>query len=641
MKILILVLSCLVTTINFSAAQSGNPANFHIEGNLYANNPTAGIDDWFKSTAGTGLQVIDTSGTAGILATLGSNLNYSFMKRMTVPTYSVVNSRIWIDALFARDNNSDGGEQTVVLGNKSKNGANPTTQWQGGSGNVGGGANDIIDMFAHARRDGTSITNNLWVYGAISYGFTGGSHFFDYEFYQSPISFNAGTGTFSNSGNDEGHTAWRFAANGAVISAGDVAVAMGFSGSSLTSLEIRLWVRETDFNTITPNLFSWSGSFDKLANTNQYGYGSITIPAAAFFYSLNTSTTAVPAAPWGTVRSGSHFETTYEQGKFFEFGINFTALGVDNQLITGQNPCASPFRKLMVKSRTSLSFTSDLKDFIGPMDFLNITAASAAAGPDQSICLSVDTALLSVAIPANTYGYFNWTSEYGTGIVSRPDSMAVYVNMPGIYYVDSYVYPGCPTGGKDTILVTALTSGCATVLSENHVQLKTVLQQKAAYIEWKMQLAAPVRSFILEKSLDGLHFTTCYMQEPAMVESQKTYSYNDYQLIDGITYYRLKIISTSGAIFYSSTKKIWMPKQETNSISVKQTYGYQGAVICGREGVYSLEIMNTDGKIVLRQKYVVGQHAVTVQLPELLSNKMYLYRLSNSCGETASGKLVF
>src|SRR6185436_9233990 len=52
--------------------------------------------------------------------------------------------------------------------------------------------------------------------------------------------------------------------------------------------------------------------------------------------------------------------------------------GLDPYL-TSSDICGLPFRKILIKSRASTSFTAELKDFVGPFDFFRAPRAKAAA----------------------------------------------------------------------------------------------------------------------------------------------------------------------------------------------------------------------------------------------------------------------
>src|SRR5688572_15308191 len=115
MKTFLLSFSLIIT---FSLkAQITTPivkAFFGVDGEVKARNVNGALqssDDWFMfpGTAGTntnGTFVIDTTGAAALVSRYNTNpatrMN-TFFRTMSRPQISLVNNRIWMDAMFVRD----------------------------------------------------------------------------------------------------------------------------------------------------------------------------------------------------------------------------------------------------------------------------------------------------------------------------------------------------------------------------------------------------------------------------------------------------------------------------------------------------------------------------------------------------------
>src|ERR1051326_736027 len=148
----------------FAIAQITTPvvrANFGVDGDLRANyltgtGITGSADDWFNNgTAGTGRNVIDTTGAAAIVAGYNSDVSpwlkrmTSFYRGMSLPTFTIFNNRLWLDAMFVRDYH---GTDTTVFTVSSKNGESPAL-WNPGIQSIPD-KNDILDTYMHVRRAG-------------------------------------------------------------------------------------------------------------------------------------------------------------------------------------------------------------------------------------------------------------------------------------------------------------------------------------------------------------------------------------------------------------------------------------------------------------------------------------------------------
>lgn len=445
----------MIGSIKLVAQNPGDPGNFDVRGNVYSGTPTTNIDDWFQGATGFGL--IDETNTALYTSYLTPTLtNTPFIEGPNFAPFQIQNGVILYDAIFGRDylnlNSSGlGNDQTSLTGGSSKNGNNPSTDWVVASTNVLA-KNDIVDIFAHVRRDGTDVlTSDMWLDMALTTFGIGGARFVDFELYKSEIAVS-GSG-FTNSGTDEGHSAWTFDASGNIVSTGDLIVGFEINGPTVQSVELRIWVSKNDFNNITPTTFNWGASIDGSGNNSTYGYAQIIVPASTVFSSGSTATVTAP--PWGTLtNANAAYSTTYPSGGLAEVGLNLTALGIDPSLISGGNPCDPPFTRVMVKSRTSASFTSSLKDFAGPYAFLgNPPIDVSITDPGPVICTN-ETLTLSAANP-DPNAYYEWTTSDGlfdNGTQTSIGSSAV-ITQPGTYTLSGAPIAGCTANSNSVTLI--------------------------------------------------------------------------------------------------------------------------------------------------------------------------------------------
>ena len=178
-------------------------ARFGVDGELRANFfnglVTTASDDWFNNgTAGTGEYVIDMSGAAALMAAYNADASpwpvrsSSFYRTMSKPSFSVVQNRLWLDAIFVRDYH--GTDTTVYTSGSDKNGMSPGA-WTGGIQGIPD-KNDILDMMVHVRRAGPNTTDPLWMFGGISLDNTTGNRYFDFEMYQTDIYYDRASQKF-------------------------------------------------------------------------------------------------------------------------------------------------------------------------------------------------------------------------------------------------------------------------------------------------------------------------------------------------------------------------------------------------------------------------------------------------------------
>lgn len=454
--------------IVLSNAQAQNSpalrAGFGLEGDLYANKRDFGTfmatnsNDWFRisnSPAGNGIGLIDTAGTAAtnLLFSNVNNRNYAFNKGMAYKRFSVLNNRLYLDAKYIRDFHKT--DYTAYI-TSNKNGQNPMV-WQGGQSQVLG-KNDIMDGYCAFARGGSSLTDSLWMFGALSIIGTNGSRYFDMEFYQTNFQYNGTSGAFDGVGPDAGHTSWVFDNTGKVIQMGDFIVASTFDNFGISNLGFRIWVSKNTYDNVTPNGFKFNGSFDGASNGATFGYATI-VPNGTnqifFLGSTNTGNTQAP--PWGMLDQQSNLCNNYSASQFLEFGINFTRLGVDPALVSTyavSMPCRNVASALVIKSRTSHSFTSNLVDFLGPLD-LRQPPITPNAGPDKLACYDRSLPITATFTNLNEYNapLIAWTADMGGTIQGATNSSTITALTPGRYIVSVSRFGGCEIDGRDTVWV--------------------------------------------------------------------------------------------------------------------------------------------------------------------------------------------
>lgn len=235
-------------------ANFGVDADVHSDVTTFTNpiwpNPQ-GTDDWLKQNGGLGKGVIDVTSPSALsqISNLQSNANASAELRMSVPYFSEVDGRYWIDAAYLRDQQTSGNfkDSNVFSGQSNKNFDNPNT-WNIGLGDVPQ-KNDIIDVYGHLRRDGTNIlTDPEWGFLGLSTRNDNGDSYADVEYFRKKITVG-GNGLISP-GLDGGRTAWAFAANGAPTQLGDLIISLNFSnGGTVVDGKIYIWMRLDDKNT--------------------------------------------------------------------------------------------------------------------------------------------------------------------------------------------------------------------------------------------------------------------------------------------------------------------------------------------------------------------------------------------------------
>ena len=657
------ILSLILITPFFATAQITTPvtrANFGVDGDLRANYLTGtGIigagDDWFNNgTAGTGRHVIDTTGAAAIIAGYNTDASpwrkrmASFYRGMSLPTFTVYNNRLWLDAIFVRDYH---GTDTTVFTVASKNGESPAI-WTPGVQAIPD-KNDILDTYMHIRRAGPNTTDSLWMFGGISMDNVTGNRYFDFELYQTDINYDRVSQKFYGYGPDLGHTSWKFDATGKVTTPGDIIFTGEFQSSTLTNIEARIWVSRTNWQTVIPTAFNWSGLFDGGAPGAAYGYASIAPKTAGAFYTGLGSPSGAWSGPFGLVLQDNSLAYTnpgpasttngkYLQDQFIEFSVNLTKLGLDPVTAFGTDVCGTPFNRLVVKTRSSASFTADLKDFVAPTD-LFLAPRVLAAADVPLYCGVMGLSHIQVQDPSSSSVY-SWTTADGH-IVGSSSGPNIIADAPGTYIVTQRLSALCNPYAYDTVTI-VFDSTCIP-LDKNILSFKGVINNNITRLDWTIGQNQDVSYFEVERSFDGNQFDFISRTD-ADVEKKSLASYTAYDYLIHLSvqpdlYYRLKIKKTNGSISYS--KVIRIPYGSfTRKISITPNPAHdvmQVAISASDNHLMDLYIYDMSGKAMrkVEANLQAGTNVVSIdQLSELQSG-MYVVVIYSG-GEIFRQKIV-
>ncbi|HPG11828.1 MAG TPA: T9SS type A sorting domain-containing protein [Chitinophagaceae bacterium] len=564
MKLKFTILSSLLIFLFLpilTASQITTPvikANFGIDADLRCNYYNgfvqSGNDDWFKlpGSVGTGQFIIDTTGASAIVAGYVSNPSsrqLPFYRTMRFPPYSTVNNRLLIDAYFVRDYHGD--DSTIFASGSNKNGMSPA-DWSCPVSQSVPDKNEILDMMLHVRRAGPNFTDSMWMIGGISIENTTGNRYFDFEMYQTDIYYDRATRQFYNYGPDAGHTRWQFDGAGSMTAPGDIIFTAEYSSSSLTNVEARIWIDKDDL-LITPAEFNWTGSFDGATSGSQYGYAGIQPKAAGAFYTGLQSANNTWAGDFSLVLGDNSVTTTYTARQYMEFSVNLTKLGLDQARIFGGDDCLMPFRRVIVKTRASTSFTAALKDFVAPFDFFLAPAAEIET-ITPTICDTGSISQIYITNPIPT-SIYTWSTLNGN-IVGSTTGTSIVVDTPGVYIVSQQLQTGCSVYATDTITIGSL--GECNVLANNLVEFNSSMQDRTVSLDWKVLENQLVNYFELERSEDGLQFETIKQIDVHRgFTGEQLYNYTDdlYGYYNKEVYYRLKAVQQDGSVIYSRIKK--------------------------------------------------------------------------------------
>jgi hypothetical protein len=292
-------------------------------------------------------------------------------------------------ALHDRDEEWSGSNtdpDAFASGNKNNDDISASgTPWTWGPGS-GPAKNDLTDVYAHsATKDG-----NLWLFlGATTRSNNGASHV-DFEFNQRGFTRTGTTsGSIIGNGPDAGRTRNV-----------DFIVSVDYTdGGNVPVVTCRQWQAVgTHFEFVLMN----------------------STPGNAY---VCTNTTAIQAPPWGAIDPNGNLASTLDAYQFVEIAVNLTGMGIDPAVF------CTDASTLLFKTRSSPSFTAELKDF-GLYQFSIVQPPSCTITADRAAVCQGESAELCAPVPPEGADYsYAWSGPGGPFGGSR----CITANQSGTY----------------------------------------------------------------------------------------------------------------------------------------------------------------------------------------------------------------
>jgi Secretion system C-terminal sorting domain len=636
-----------ISSYYFSTAQITTPvirANFGVDADLRANYfngaVNSAVDDWYNNgTLGTGQFIIDTIGAAAVVSGYTTNpasRMLPFSRLMMPLPYTTVSNRLMIDAIFNRDHH--GTDSTVFASGSNKNGMNPATWTCPVAQNIPD-KNDILDAFTHLRRAGPNVTDSLWMFGGISIVNTTGNRYFDFELYQTDIYFDRSTLTFKNYGPDEGHTSWIFDASGNVLQSGDIIFSVEFGSSVITLVEARIWVNQSAL-LVTPVNFNWGGLFDGATPGATYGYASIVPKTAGAFYTGIQSTAGTWAGPFALVLQDNSVVTDYVAKQFMEISVNLTKLGIDPGTYS-TNPCGTPFRRVLVKTRASTSFTAELKDFIAPYSMFNYPPVDAFTNIVY-YCGTFPPTTINVINPLIS-SIYTWSTTNGH-IVGSNVGTSIVVDAPGTYIVTQQLHAQCLLYAQDSVIM-LFDSTCA-VLDIDLLKFNATYNINQVELSWQISNNREAANFEIEYSFNNRDFTRLGVLNAGQENNLANYSFsNPFSLNNNpVVFFRLKINGRNGKVKYSNIITLRNKGIQNNDVTVfpnpsaGETWLLFNTL---QSGVTDISIWDTQGKLICSSRTSIYAGENIVKLPNLTGKPTGVYFVKMKLGNALVTKKIF
>ena len=168
-------------------------------------------------------------------------------------------------------------------------------------------------------------------------------------------------------------------------------------------------------------------------------------------------------------------------------------------------------------------------------------------------------------------------------------------------------------------------------LAINDVKLKAVLtnNNKMVAVQWIVVSEKDIASYDIEKSFDGIHFTTVSTSKANGTNNFAFYNWTDTNVVAGNIYYRIKVDSKDGEISYSNISEVMVDNSFKESIVVfpnpvkNNRFNLQFNNI--KTGNYCLNLYDLNGKIIMYKEIVIFENTrnIPVKLKNTLPSGIY------------------
>jgi hypothetical protein len=136
---------------------------------------------------------------------------------------------------------------------------------------------------------------------------------------------------------------------------------------------------------------------------------------------------------------------------------------------------------------------------------------------------------------------------------------------------------------------------------------------KIVQLDWLINHNDEVRSYVIERSRDGIHFENMEMVAARANEDLAAYADIDPAPYNGWGYYRLRITDFAGKIGYSAVQKVWMGNTGTYvQVTPKPAKDRLWINLAEPEKISEMVIVNSVGQLLFKQNRFTNNNQIDI-----------------------------
>ncbi len=167
------------------------------------------------------------------------------------------------------------------------------------------------------------------------------------------------------------------------------------------------------------------------------------------------------------------------------------------------------------------------------------------------------------------------------------------------------------------------------ILAVKLTYFKGVLSDKKVTLNWLSDFEQDIKSYIVEKSVNGRNFSPIASLQPANI-SGSSYSSTDVNLVTGFNFYRLKVVNLNGTIEYSAVIKFNFNRSSDNLYVSPNPSEGSAAILYQSTNAKNAVLMVTDiaGKLISKKTIALSAGTNSFAIgSERLSSGMYIIQV--------------
>ena len=216
---------------------------------------------------------------------------------------------------------------------------------------------------------------------------------------------------------------------------------------------------------------------------------------------------------------------------------------------------------------------------------------------------------VNVNLSGGANGVVSTTSTIGCG--NQPNGAAAGVAGSQLF---NYVAPEGPL------------FSCAILPSDNLLRFTARLENESAALNWMVNDPNSIRSFVVQRSTDGIHFTDM-LSIPASV--QKLYDFNDPMDSELRRFYRIVLQNKNGSKNYSSIAEVTRGLNNQRQVQVFPNPAHEQAVVkilSSKNNRAEIIMMDATGKLVRHLNVILlrGENHFTLPIGSLSGGVYYV-----------------